>query len=492
MVTDKQVRRLQMLIKTEKTLAIAASKSGMDEKTARKYNKCKKLPSQMKKEHPWRTRKDPFKEAWQEVCDYLQTNPALEGKTLFDYLQRKYPGKFSDGQLRTLQREIKTWRALEGPGKEVFFPQVHHPGKLCQSDFTDMAQLGITIQGEPLPHLIYHFVLTYSNWETGTLCFSESYESLSTGLQNALWELGGVPMAHRTDRLTAAVHKVGHPEEFTRHYSALLRHYGLQAQKTQARSPHENGDVEQSHNRFKKAVAQALMLRGSRDFSTRQEYEAFLRHLLSQLNWGRTERLKEEFKYLKPLPSHRLEDCKRQRARVSKSSTFRIQNNVYSVHSRLIGEWVEVRIYADSLEVWYAQRLIEKIPRLRGDDHHCIEYRHIIEWLLRKPGAFENYRWREDLFPTSRFRMAYDSLRSHTPLHATKTYLKILYLAARESERAVDKALGCLLGRGGGITVESVEALLPSEEALASLEDVTIAEVNLAVYDELLKEKAYE
>jgi len=354
-----------MLIKTEKTLSLAASKSGMDEKTARKYNKSKKLPSQMKEEHPWRTRKDSFEEAWQEVCDYLQTNPGLEGKTLFDYLQRKYPGKFSDGQLRTLQRKIKTWRALEGPGKEVFFPQEHLPGKLCQSDFTDMAQLGITIEGKPFSHLIYHFVLSYSNWETGTLCFSESYESLSAGLQNALWELGEVPMAHRTDCLSAAVHKVGHPDEFTRHYSALLRHYGLQAQKIQTGSPHENGDVEQSHNRFKKAVAQASMLRGSRDFSTRQEYEVFLRHLLTQLNWGRKERLKEEFRYLKPLPSHRLEDCKRQRARVSKSSTIRIQNNVYSVHSRLIGEWVEVRIYADSLEVWYAQRLIEKIPRLQ-------------------------------------------------------------------------------------------------------------------------------
>ena len=176
MVTDKQVRRLMKLIKTEKTQYLAASKAGMDEKTARKYLCCNRLPSEIKKAHSWRTRKDPFEEVWKIVKVYLESNPGLESKTLFDYLQREYPGKFSDGQLRTLQRRIKVWRALEGPGKEVFFPQEHHPGVLSESDFTDMSKLGITISGEHFKHLIYHFVLTYSNWETGTICFSESYE----------------------------------------------------------------------------------------------------------------------------------------------------------------------------------------------------------------------------------------------------------------------------------------------------------------------------
>ncbi len=174
MVTDKQVRRLMKLIKTEKTQYLAASKAGMDEKTARKYIRCGKLPSQSRQEHSWRTRKDPFEEVWESVKVCLESNPGLESKTLFDYLQREHPGKFSDGQLRTLQRRIKVWRALEGPGKEVFFPQEHHPGVLSESDFTDMSKLGITISGEHFKHLIYHFVLTYSNRETGTKCFSES------------------------------------------------------------------------------------------------------------------------------------------------------------------------------------------------------------------------------------------------------------------------------------------------------------------------------
>ena len=193
MVTDEQVRRLMRLTPKEKTLAAAAAKAGMDEKTARKYRRLGLLPSTVRAEHSWRTRSDPFAEVWERLEHQLELNPGLEAKTLFADLQRRYPGRFDDGQLRTLQRRVKVWRALDGPAREVFFAQVHEPGELCQSDFTHVSKLGVTIQGQAFDHLIYHFVLTYSNWETGTICFSESFESLSEGLQNALWELGGVP-----------------------------------------------------------------------------------------------------------------------------------------------------------------------------------------------------------------------------------------------------------------------------------------------------------
>jgi len=203
-VTDQQVRRLMKLNQKEKHLSVAAAKSGMSENTARKYLRYRRLPSQIKQERTWRTREDPFEEDWSEVQLKLEINSGLEGKTLFEWLQRTYPGRYSDGQVRTLQRRIKQWRGLEGPAKEVFFDQHHKPGELCESDFTHMSGLGITINGIPFNHLIYHFVLTYSNWESGTICFSESFESLSAGLQNALWELGGVPLMHRTDKLSAA------------------------------------------------------------------------------------------------------------------------------------------------------------------------------------------------------------------------------------------------------------------------------------------------
>ena len=132
MVTDEQVRRLWKQMKKDGVLWKAASCAGMCEKTARKYVQSGKLPSEMKKAHDWRTRKDPFEGVWEEVVELLEESEAkFEAKTLFEYLQRKCPGRFQDGQLRTLQRRIKAWRALEGPGKEVYFDQVHHPGELA-------------------------------------------------------------------------------------------------------------------------------------------------------------------------------------------------------------------------------------------------------------------------------------------------------------------------------------------------------------------------
>lgn len=488
MVTDKQVRRLVKMSQEGKTKRVAADKADMDEKTARKYLRLGKLPSEIAAEHTWRTREDHFSEAWEEVKAKLELNPGLEAKTLFEYLQRSCPGRFSDGQLRTLQRKVRRWRALEGPPKEVFFEQIHRPGELCQSDFTSMNDLGITLAGVPFDHLMYHFVLTYSDWEAGVPCYSESFESLSFGLQKALWELGGVPKAHRTDRLTAAVQKPENPEEFTRRYTALMQHYRLEGQKIQARKPHENGDIEQRHYRFKKAVDQTLMLRGSRDFSSRQEYETFLKKLFVQLNAGRKERLAEEYKVLRRLPTHKLPACKQLEMKVSAGSTIRVSHNVYSVDSRLIGEPVKARLYQEHLEVWYAQRCVEQIPRLRGEGKHHIQYRHIIDWLIRKPGAFENYRYREDMFPTSRFRMAYDGLkRQHTKQKAAKEYLRILELAAKESEMLVDDVLGSILELSIPISSAEVEMIVASwEHHPRSQTKVEVRDVDLGEYDALL------
>ena len=483
MVTDQQVRRLVMVMKKERHLGRAASKAGMDEKTGRKYLNLGKLPSQCKKEHTWKTRNDPFEGVWPEIREYLEGNPGLEAKTLFEFLQGNEPGKFADGQLRTLQRKIKVWRAIEGPGKEVFFPQQHYPGKISESDFTRMSELRITINRFPFPHLIYHFVLTYSNWETGTVCFSESYEALSEGLQNALWELGGVPEKHRTDRLSAAIHKECNSGEFTERYEGLLNHYGLSGVKTQPGEAHENGDIEQRHYRLKKAVDQALMLRGSRDFGSVQEYEDFLRKLFRQLNAGRKERLDEELQVLKILPRRKLDDCKKLTVRVGPSSTIRVLHNTYSVNSRLIGENIQVRAYSKRLEIWYGQKQVDVLPRLRGESKHAIQYRHIIDWLVRKPGAFEQYRYRQDLFPSTTFRMAYDLIQKRNPSSASKRYLKILYLAAHETETGVENALRYLLENDQEISENSVKSLLQGRTSALKSPDVQMNKIDLGIYD---------
>lgn len=476
-------------MQTEHTKAMAAAKSGMDEKTARKYVRAGKLPSELKKGRVWRTREDPFAEIWDEVREKLALNPGLEAKTLFGYVQERYPGKFADGQLRTLQRRIKYWRAIEGPSKEIYFPQKHLPGELAESDFTHMGKLGITIASQRFDHLLYHFVLTYSNWETGSICYSESFESLSEGLQSALWELGGVPHAHQTDRLTAAVQKSLHPEEFTRRYQALLTHYGMKGRKTQSASPHENGDIEQRNYRFKRAVEQALLLRGSTDFAHLTDYTLFLRDLFAGLNSGRRKRFLTEQKNLKQLPERHLESSKRISVSVGPSSTIRVNHNVYSVQSRLIGEIIEVHLFADHLDLYYGQRCIDTLPRLRGQKRHMINYRHMIDQLERKPGAFENYRYREEMFPGSYFRLAYDELKTrHTPRQATREYLKILRMAARESEAAVTTALCELCGREP-ITAGAVERILHTQHTPLLYPGVKIARVDLAAYERLLLNK---
>ena len=489
MITDRQVRRLRELLIRGETLSRAAWKTGMDRKTAGRY-RAGKLPSERTGDHDWRTREDPFADVWAEVYEQLSEHPGLQAKVLFAWLQRQYPGRFQDGQLRTFQRGVKRWRATEGPKKEVFFSQVHKPGRLCASDFTHMNTLGITIQGQPLEHLLYHFVLTYSNWEWATICFSESFESLSEGLQEALWQLGGVPQRHRSDRLSAAVNNLTDRREFTGRYQALMDHYQIDMEKTNPNKGHENGDVESLHRHFKEAVNQALLLRGSRDFASREEYAAFLRSLLEQKNAGRRKRLNEELPELHPLPPRRLESFKRMRVQVSQGSLIRVKKNVYSVESRLIGEQVDVRIYAERIDVWYAQKCVERLPRLRGVNKHYINYRHVIDWLVRKPGAFENYRYRDDLFPTSRFRMAYDSLREkHASLVASREYLAILELAARENEAAVDDLLRLLISNGDAVNAIEVKQRLLQGDVVPAVTAVTVEEPDLASFDCLFDNK---
>lgn len=461
----------------------------MDRKTAGKYRDLGRLPSEVAQPHTWRTREDPFEEVWAEVHEQLEVSPGLKAKTLFEWLERKYPGRFEEGQLRTFQRGVKRWRATCGPAKEVFFSQVHQPGRLGASDFTHMTSLGVTIQGQPFEHLMYHFVLPYSNWETVTVCFSESLEALSEGLQNALWELGGVPERHRSDRMSSAVNNLSEQKDFTDRYEALLKHYGMQGEKIQAGKANENGDAESLHRWLKEAVDQALMLRGSRDFGSVEAYQRFLREVLDQRNAGRRRRLAEELAVLRPLPDRRRESYRRLKVRVGTGSLIHVYHNVYSVGSRLIGEQVEVRLHADHLEVWYGQRLMERLPRLRGRGKHRIDYRHVIETLVRKPGAFENYRYREDLFPTSRFRMAYDALRESQPSRAAREYLKILHTAAREGQTLVDDALRALLAEDRPITSEAVKEFLRRKEEVPAVTQVAVEAADLGSFDALFTHK---
>lgn len=489
MTQDAQVRKLFCLLSQGVSLRLASLKTGMDEKTARKYRKAERMPSELSARHDWRTRSDPFSTVWELVEKQLQENPGLQAKALFAWLQGEYPGQFQNGQLRTFQRGVHRWRATQGPEQEVFFSQVHEPGRLCASDFTHMTSLEVTVMGQRFDHMAFHFVLTYSNWEWANVCFSESFESLSEGLQGAVWALGGVPVRHRTDRLSAAVNNLSETKEFTSRYQGLMDHYGLEKERIQARQANENGDVESSHRHFKEAVNQALMLRGSRDFESREGYSTFLRDLLRQRNLGRETRTQSERVKLRPLPVRRYESWRRVRVRVGVGSTLKVDRNTYSVPSRLIGEFVDVRLCVEDLEVWYGGTLMERLPRLRGRGQERINYRHVIGWLVRKPGAFERYRYREDLFPTSRFRMAYDALQEHRPARAVREYLAIVELAALDGEALVDDALRILLHGEAELTAQAVTQFVRSACVVPEVTAVQVTDVDLSCFDQLLEDR---
>lgn len=429
------------------TLELAALKSGMSENTARRYREGAP-PKGTRSQRTYRTRPDPFEAVWADVERMLESAPGLEAKTIFARLLERPEAEFTDGQLRTLQRKIRRWRAEHGPHKEVMFPQEHRPGEYAQSDFTSMKDLWITIGGEAFDHLVYHFVLPYSRWETGMVCFSESFEALIGGFQRAVAELGRVPHKHRTDNLSAATHDLNDGRRaFNERYLGAMAHYGVEADRNTPGRAHENGSVEQAHHRFKRAVEQALLVRGTRDFADRAGYEAFLREIFAGRNKRRTA-LGDDLRGMNELPPMRIEDFRRERVMVTRFSTIRAADNTYSVSSRLIGEEVDLRLYAETIEVWHGQRLVATMERQRGRGNVAIDYRHVIWSLVRKPGAFARYRYREALFPTLTFRRAYDVLGERLRGGADLEYVRILHLAASTSETAVEAALEELLGGG--------------------------------------------
>lgn len=484
MVTDRQARRLMKELGKGIPLTAAALRSGMSETTARRY-RTGALPSQRKHPRTYRTRPDPFVGVWPAIEGLLKEAPGLEAVTIFETLGSRPDACFTEGQLRTLQRKLRRWRATQGPEREVMFEQEHRPGEYSQSDFTSMDELGITIGGEPFGHLVYHFVLPYSNWETGGICFSESFEALIAGLQAALWELGRAPRYHRTDNLSAATHELGEGGRvFNDRYVGALGHYGVLPDKNTPGRGHENGDVEQAHHRLKRAVEQALLLRGSREFDSRADYERFVRALIAARNRPRAGKFQEDLARMHDLPLTRLDDFRPERVLVTRFSTIRVAGNIYSVASRLIGEHVDVRLYPERIEVFYAGAQVAQMDRLRGKGGAAIDYRHLIWSLVRKPGAFARYRWREALFPTLVFRCAFDALERHRPGRADVEYVRILHLAASTSEADVEAVLTRLLETDELRDYAQVrDAVRPEPIAAPTVE---IAPVCLAAYDACL------
>lgn len=474
------------------SVGLAAERCGMDRKTARKYVKSGKLPSELKQPRSWRTRKSPIADddwTWVEVR--LLESPALEAKTLFEQLQERRPdAPYNDGVLRTLQRRVKQWRVTKGPEREVFFSQQHRPGEVGQTDFTHAKELGVTILGAPLVHMLCHFVLPYSNWESATVCFSESLLSLRRGVQAALFRLGHHPAWHQTDNSTAATHKVGDgSRKFNEEYESMMAHFGMKPRTTEIGAKEQNGDIEAANGALKRRIKQRLLVRGSSDFESVEEYEHWLfADPITRANAGRRERLAQEIALMPAVRADRLPEFKEVTVTVTSWSTINIDKNTYSVPSQFIAESVCVRMFERKLEVYYAQKLQLVIERLGGRCGHRINYRHIIWSLVQKPGAFARYRYREDLFPSLVFRRAYDAITGADSTTAKDlSYLRILHLAAATLEAEVELALTMLLDAHQVPDVELVKELVGAPRLPVLVPEMGVFDVDLSAYDVLLQ-----
>ncbi len=481
----------------------AAMRAGMDRKTARKYLLLGKAPSELKAPRSYRTRPDPFAKDWAYVRGLLKDAPELEAKTIFEHLEGRHPGVYESGQLRTLQRRLRRWRAQEGPPKEVFFAQDHRPGEALQTDFTWGTELGVTISGVPFDHMLCNVVLPYSNWQAVTVCRSESMLALKRGLQTALFRLGRVTKFHQTDNSTAATHgargkdgsfvpreKGGQKgRQFNAEYLSLMEHFGLEPRTIAIGKKEQNGDVEALNGSLKRRLNQHLLLRGSRDFESVEAYEQWIQGVIEQANrLLRAAKLAEELAVMEPLSADRLLEFAEEQVRVTNWSTIRIRANTYSVPSRLIGEEASVRVYEDRIEVLYDGVLQFATERLLGIHHRRIDYRHVIDSLVQKPGAFARYRFREDFFPTLAFRRAHDALHaSRSEWHADLEYLRVLQLAAQTLESQVERALQVLLEEGRVPTHEAVKQIVAPPQVEAPAQEPM--KVDLGSYDELLTER---
>jgi hypothetical protein len=478
----------------------AAMLADMDRKTARKYIRAGKLPSEMVAPRTWCTREDPFAKDKVEIEAQLADAPELEAKTIFVALMEKYPGRYEPGQLRTLQRHVKQWRASHGPDKAIMLAQLHRPGEAAQTDFTWMTELAITIVGELFVHMLCVCVLPFSNWQWATICLSESMAALRRGVQAALFQLGRVPEYHQTDNSTAATHRIpdgkavlidGSKRPFNDDYVALMRHFGMKPRTTEVGAKEQNGDVEASNGALKRRLNQALLLRGSRDFASIEAWESFLQEVLRKANDHRGHRVAEDLAAMRPLDVSRLPDFTEEHIRVSEWSTIRVKHCAYSVPSRLMGETLRVHIYEDRIEADYAGKLQLRCERLRGRNLRRIDYRHVIWSLVRKPGGFARYVYREEMFPSVVFRRAYDALQTpHQGIKGDVEYLRILHLAASTLEADVELALARLLTEGKAISADLIKSMVmaPVRAEIPVLEAPT---VDLSAYDALLANETW-
>lgn len=493
-ITDQQYRLYMNIRNSGNTQKVSSAKAGISERSGRKLEAGGILPSQ-RPQKTWRTRKDPFEGVWTEkLIPMLRDIPHLSAITLLEHLQEQEGDLYPDNLLRTLQRRVRKWRALHGAEQEIIFRQEHSPGRQGLSDFTMLKGLRVTLNRAPFDHLLYHFRLAFSGWSwMKVIQGGESYVALSQGLQEALWALGGSPQEHRTDSLSAAFKNLvsQESEDMTRSYEELCHHYGMRPSRNNPGKGHENGSIESSHGHLKRRIEQAFLIRGSYDFDSLASYQAFIETVVQRHNRRHKEQIDVERQFLKTLPDFKTTDFRRVSAHVTISSTILIEKVTYSVPSRLIGQRLCVHVYNEKLSCYLGNDHVLDLPRQRksGDTKkRCINYKHLIGSLSRKPQAFRYSVLRDDLLPSDIYRNIWQLIDAQcSGKLACKLMVGLLKIAAENNcEQKLGEEVLASLSEGKVPCLGHLQEkyLLKTKDTLIPV--LNVSQHRLGSYDQLL------
>lgn len=491
-ITDRQMRTYMSLRITHPT-PIAAAKAGFSTATAYRCEGDGRLPSH-KATPRTRRRPDPLAGIWdEEIVPMLKAAPALRAVGVFEEIGRRH-AELAPGIRRTLERRVRRWRAEHGPDRDVIFRQVQVPGRMGLSDFTAMADLGVSVAGVVLDHRLYHFRLAFSGWEhVRVVLGGESYVALAEGLQDALWALGGAPGEHRSDSLSAAFRNL-EPDaatDATRRYEDLCAHYAMTPTRNNAGIAHENGAIESSHGHLKAAIGDALELRGARDFDDLPAYRRFLDELVGRRNARRRKQVELERGALRSLPPRRTGDWEETLVSVTSASGFTLRKVFYSAPSRLIGHRLRVRLFDDRLDCFLGSSFLMTLRRGRapsgsGRHGHVVDYRHVIHALKRKPGALLNLVYRDQLFPRQAYARLFDALIARDgDKRACKVMVEVLAIAhERACEAELAEVIAAALAAG---TIPELAQLRQRFVPTLGFPEVTVTLGQLSAYDELAR-----
>jgi hypothetical protein len=428
-----------------------------------------------------------------EIAPILEDAPELRTVAIFEEVCRRHP-ELSTAR-RTLERRVATWRALNGPNRDVIFRQDHPPGRMALSDFTDMSELEVTITGAPLSHRLYHFRLAYSGFAYAEVILGgESYVALAGSLQNALYLAGGVPEQHRTDSLSAAFKNLNRDarRDLTKRYLELCVHYGMTPTRNNRAVAHENGAIEGPHGHLKAALNDALLLRTSRDFDDLDAYRRFIDEMVGKRN-ARIDkaRIQAERAALKPLPERRAADYDEVRVHVTTSSGFVLRRVFYTVPSRLIGQQLTVRVYDDRLECYIGTSHVATLrrgwPPKNSNKHARVpDYRHVIHSLRKKPMALLNLVYRDELFPRVAYKRAFDALLDREGEKAAcRTSVGLLALAHEHAcEAELAAAIEDALDAGAMPDLEQLRRRFTPRAV--TIPEVRIVLPPLSIYNDLI------